>query len=278
MMAAVTVMATSVGTPALARAAPPQLEWRDEWKPAGGWDWALTGSLAGAALTAQLTVDARRTWTGGVLFDPAVRDAVRADSTSLQHSSAMVSNGLYFALFAYPFVVDSTVVAWGVHRSPRVAWQTFSISAEALAVAGGTGMLAQTFVGRQRPRMRGCEDRPGSRACDDSNSNQSFFSGHTALAFASAGVICTHQRRLGWYGRDWGALVCSLSLASAGTVGYLRIVSDNHYATDVLAGAAVGLGAGMLLPRWLHYGVERKITVVPVATAEVQGLAALVVF
>jgi membrane-associated phospholipid phosphatase len=273
-----TGLAALLGSTAVARAAPPKLEWRDEWTPARGWNWALTGTLTGTALTAQLTIDAKRTWTGGVLFDPWVRDAVRAESVALQDSSAMVSNGFYFALFAYPFVVDSAVVAWGVHRSPRVAWQTFSISAEALAVAGGTGMLSQTLVGRQRPRMRGCEDRPESTACDDSNSNQSFFSGHTALAFASAGVICTHQREHQWYGRGWGALVCSLALTSAGTVGYLRIVSDNHYATDVLTGAAVGLGAGMLMPRWLHYGAEHNVTVVPVATADVQGLAAVVAF
>ena len=31
-------------------------------------------------------------------------------------------------------------------------------------------------------------------------------------------------------------------------------MADNHYATDVLAGAAVGAFSGFILPRLLHYG------------------------
>jgi membrane-associated phospholipid phosphatase len=39
--------------------------------------------------------------------------------------------------------------------------------------------------------------------------------------------------------------------------GLLRIVGDRHYATDVLAGAAIGFGFGYGMPTLLHYGVTR---------------------
>ncbi len=35
--------------------------------------------------------------------------------------------------------------------------------------------------------------------------------------------------------------------------GVLRIMGDRHYATDVLAGAAIGFGFGFGVPTLLHY-------------------------
>ncbi len=34
--------------------------------------------------------------------------------------------------------------------------------------------------------------------------------------------------------------------------GVMRILSDNHYATDVMLGAAIGLGSGYLVPKLLQ--------------------------
>jgi hypothetical protein len=43
-------------------------------------------------------------------------------------------------------------------------------------------------------------------------------------------------------------------MAAASTEGVLRIMTDDHYASDVLIGVGVGLASGYLLPSWLHYG------------------------
>ena len=43
----------------------------------------------------------------------------------------------------------------------------------------------------------------------------------------------------------------------AAGVGYLRIASDTHYLTDVLAGAAVGTAFGVLVPS-LRFSRERE--------------------
>jgi membrane-associated phospholipid phosphatase len=50
------------------------------------------------------------------------------------------------------------------------------------------------------------------------------------------------------------AVTCGVTLASAGAVGMLRIVSQKHYVTDVLTGAAVGTASGLGIPWLLHYG------------------------
>lgn len=63
-----------------------------------------------------------------------------------------------------------------------------------------------------------------------------FPSGHTASAFVGASFL---QRRYGWrYGVP--------AYAAAGFVGWSRVHADKHHVSDVLAGAALGIGANVL--------------------------------
>lgn len=59
----------------------------------------------------------------------------------------------------------------------------------------------------------------------------SFPSGHTAITFAGAEFI---RKAYGW---QWGAP----AYAAAGFVGWSRVATDDHWAHDVLAGAAIGI-------------------------------------
>lgn len=59
----------------------------------------------------------------------------------------------------------------------------------------------------------------------------SFPSGHTSFAFAGAEFI---RKEYGW---GWGIP----AYATAGFVGWSRVESHQHYARDVLAGAAIGI-------------------------------------
>ena len=86
---------------------------------------------------------------------------------------------------------------------------------------GATMLVTYTLkyaVGRPRPYQS-----PGEYG-------HSFPSGHTAAAFSGASYL---QRRYGW--RVGGA-----AYAMAAAVGYSRVWSQNHYWTDVLAGAVIG--------------------------------------
>ena len=60
---------------------------------------------------------------------------------------------------------------------------------------------------------------------------ESFPSGHTAAAFGGAAFIQTR------YGYEYGIPAYAL----AGFVGYSRIISENHYADDVLAAASLAM-------------------------------------
>ena len=68
----------------------------------------------------------------------------------------------------------------------------------------------------------------------DQSNTQSFPSGHTSFAFAGAGVLDRE------FGRT-SVLIPIAGYAMAGTTGYLRMVNDKHWISDVLVGAGIGL-------------------------------------
>ncbi|HKO91027.1 MAG TPA: phosphatase PAP2 family protein, partial [Polyangiaceae bacterium] len=123
------------------------------------------------------------------------------------------------------------------------------------AIAGAVALTGES-LGRVRPAENGCKTDPEySSKCDSSSLNKSFLSGHTAIAFTGAGLMCAHHQHLPLYGGGAADIAtCWAALAAASAASVMRITSDNHYATDVLLGAGIGLTSGYVLQRWLHYG------------------------
>ncbi len=89
--------------------------------------------------------------------------------------------------------------------------------------------------------------------------NHSFPSGHTTAAFAGASFI---QQR---YGREYGIP----AYIAATLVGVSRITSGNHYLQDIVAGAAIGIGANLIFAKRLE---EKNISVAPVSLNKGAGL------
>ena len=173
---------------------------------------------------------------------------------------AHVSDWLLRGLLLYPFVIDSLLVAGVVHGSPDVAFQMSMISLQAVLITHLVTNLTKHLFGRSRPDSDRCAEGD-TLACGEQN--MSFMSGHTSIAFVGAGLICAHHQNLPLYGDGAaGMATCGLALAAAGTVGTLRVVADRHHLSDVLAGAAVGLTAGYLLPNLINYdfGWTRKLS------------------
>jgi membrane-associated phospholipid phosphatase len=152
--------------------------------------------------------------------------------------------------------------------SDVLALGTTFLSAGALAAAswraGGRrtaledlALTAEAGVGR-RPRHPGGEagGRPraplrlaDASAIERRDAFLSFWSGHTAAAFAGATAAGTVARLRGYRAWPW---ILGVGLAGAAATGWLRIAADQHWATDVLAGAAAGALAGAGLPALLH--------------------------
>lgn len=119
--------------------------------------------------------------------------------------------------------------------------------------------------GVQRPRPRTYAGEPSF--VNSGNGYLSFYAGHvstTAAALSAASF--TIGRRYDEHVWPW--VVTGVVTAS---VGVERVLAGQHFPSDVLAGALVGLGVGIAVP-WLHARAPgAKLTLVPAPTG--RGLA-----
>ena len=133
--------------------------------------------------------------------------------------------------------------------SPLGEWGTIgTMYAETVLITYGTKELFKIGVDRARPYMY-FNGYPQSKV-EDGDYLDSFFSGHSGLAFASATfasyVFCKYNPD-----SKWKAPVIATSYTLAGTVASLRLASGNHFLSDVLTGAVFGSAVGFLVP-WVH--------------------------
>jgi membrane-associated phospholipid phosphatase len=213
----------------------------------------ISGVLASGAL---LPSTSEAHWQGNILFDHGARNLFAASTEAGRRRASTVSDYLMLGTALYPFLIDSFLVAGAVRGNYDVAFQMALIGLQTMMVANLVTNLTKRLVGRARPDVSGCK-LGNEMAC--STENESFISGHTSTAFAAAGLICANQQNLKLYGSSVaGAIACGTALGAASTVGTLRMVADRHHMSDVLAGAAVGLAAGFLLPNLTNFDFGRN--------------------
>jgi len=85
-------------------------------------------------------------------------------------------------------------------------------------------------------------------AKDASEQGKSFPSAHTSLAFATATSLTLEYKK--WY-------VAVPAYVWAASVGYSRLYLGEHYPSDVLGGAAIGVGSAFL-SHWLTKKYSNK--------------------
>lgn len=219
------------------------------------WAEIVTAAALGATAFGVSRIDTPTPrWTRVNSFDDWVRDGLRLDGQAA-HRVDVTSDVLEITLLVYPFAVDSIGVALIGDRNPKVFGQLTLVQAQAFAWSSFLTSATKVAVRRQRPFAQECPDGP---ACGD-DTNRSFFSGHTSIAFTSAGLTCAAHLHLHLYGRVGDALACATTLTLASATGLFRIMADEHWATDVIIGAGVGLFSGWLLPWLLHFRHDTAI-------------------
>lgn len=170
-------------------------------------------------------------------FDRDIRNALHWSDTA---RAAQISTVTAYGLT--PLVAGSLVVAGGwCGHTWRTVFDDGAPIAESMLLAMDLAELVKPAVARQRPYARFA---PHPTASPEDNA--SFYSGHTTAAFAvavSAGMVA-HARHYRSEPAIWASC-----LALAATAGYLRIAADEHYATDVITGAAAGALVGIAWTR-----------------------------
>ncbi|MBU5611597.1 phosphatase PAP2 family protein [Geomonas azotofigens] len=226
--------------------------------PLPTWHWRRAGALnylgvaalgAGAIYVESAHGDPDPKWKGTNGFDESVRDALRLRSQGAREVAHDVGDALMYGLIAAP-VLDSFATLGIRDGAWDTLWQTEMVNLESFAFTSFVSSLVQNLVAREKPFVRNCRNG----VCEGDQPNRSMPSGHVAFAFTGAGLVCNHHQYQGLY-RDSDAdrAACWAGMGLAAADGIARIMADRHYATDVVAGAAIGLFSGLLLPRLLHY-------------------------
>jgi membrane-associated phospholipid phosphatase len=126
------------------------------------------------------------------------------------------------------------------------AWlEDAAISAEAVVLAQGLTQLTKAAVGRPAPLVYDETVPLDERTSKDALG--SFWSGHTATAFAAATSFAVSY----WLRRPddpWKWVVLAALESTALSIGFLKIRAGYHYPTDILAGALAGASTGVLVP------------------------------
>jgi membrane-associated phospholipid phosphatase len=145
-------------------------------------------------------------------------------------------------------VVPALAASWLVARASGRLETAGAITrvGASVGVAGVGALAIKQVAGRPRPiQTPGDSDdlRPFS-------GYESFPSGHAAVSFALATAI---NRESSWRGTPW------ITYPIATMVGWSRVHDRKHWASDVVAGAALGI--------WTAHKVEDVLQPAPVSTA-----------
>lgn len=202
----------------------------------------------------EFCVDAVAVVGTALLLDRPVRDYVDrhasrgsdADARLMQHFGAEYSFGVLAAFYG-----------GGAAMGNENAMDTAKDGLESSFIAAGLITPSLKFaVGRNRPnRQVGAFDfHPLSGAA-------SWPSGHTTQAFAVAAAVSGH------YDSPW---VDAVSYGTASLVGVARIERKTHFASDVLAGALIGMAVGRTVVH-MNRHANPVVTLAPMIGVEAVG-------
>jgi membrane-associated phospholipid phosphatase len=194
-------------------------------------------------------------------FDGSARSALRIQNDEFRRIAQDASD-LLLSISINQAAVDALLVAWWWRGSGDVAWELAMMDIEAFTFDAALNGLVAGFTSRERPYRDKCaapDERDSN--CTGNRRYRSFFSGHTSTSFTAAGLICSQHAHIPLYGGGTAdTLACAASFTVATAVGALRVVSDQHFVTDVLTGAAIGTLTGFGLPWFLHFrGTRREV-------------------
>lgn len=228
-----------------------------EWEPLTSRDYWLDAGLAAGAFAAYNLIEQQDSDIGHANFlDDAGRSAFRFSSAGRRRDADAWSNVFLVGAIAIPVALD-TLLVWSRDGNARSAARISNINAQAMGLTAILTGTTKALIGRERPYVTECRRNPGSdpgcRDLDHEEGAKSFYSGHAVYAFTGAGLACLHHTQLRLYGDYRDRVACGSAIGFASVVALLRVGADKHYVTDVSTGALIGLMAGYVFPRWLHY-------------------------
>jgi len=190
---------------------------------------------------------------GTVALSAADVDIARAWNDSTHRSSSRDQLARNFARIQEGTLTVGNVVLYGIARlthAPGMADVTFH-AAESVVVGSIADQIIRGPLGRSRPHVTDYKDQYDFHAFKGFGefAYRAFPSIHTTSAFAVATVYTLETRRRS-PNATW--IVAPVAYALALGPGVSRMYTGQHWASDVLSGAFMGVLAGAKVVRYNH--------------------------
>jgi membrane-associated phospholipid phosphatase len=283
---AASLVATGLTRTDTAHADPTKVEWSNTWRRVQLWEVidALALTVGDTEFEDRVPLPSHASWTQPILFDTWARNLLRGRTAAIQSFASTSTDIMYKAGALVPFLVDDYFAAASVHQNADVAWQLTAIDLQSFGVAGLMSLAAEHGVGRMRPYVLSCDahgqvvDAQGHvlQTCGSGNDFRSFYSGHATATATTAGLVCVHHQHLPLFGGGFADLApCLLMIGVSAATGVLRLVYDEHWASDVMVGWLDGVLSGYVLPSLLHFGFGSNHPVAEVKTGSLDMVPTL---
>nr|NQU94337.1 phosphatase PAP2 family protein [Bacteroidota bacterium] len=189
----------------------------------------------------------KKQWIGFAIFagasaltyslDDQIRDVFQGNQSD---GINQLTNYVLDPLGAYYLIpILGSLYLYGLAAHNPDAETAALLTGKAAAITGAYTFLFKNVFQRRRPWQGNSPDPGFWGGPFNGFQYNSFPSGHTALAFSVATVLGSYYHKKIWVG------ITSYSLATL--VGISRIYDDEHWASDVLAGAVLGFAIGKLV-------------------------------
>jgi membrane-associated phospholipid phosphatase len=200
--------------------------------------------------------------------------ALESQRPALQNNTALNHTTTAFRLIGEPgsIVLAGVTYVYGrAGNSPRSA-EIGLRTMESIGAAGITSLLIKGITGRARPFVVSDTNphdyRAGRGFHDDGYT--SFPSGHVTTAFAAAS---TASQEISYLWPHASRLWTPVLFTSASLVGVARIYENKHWASDVIAGAAVGTLVSRFVVRYARAHPRNALdrALLPVGVSRTRG-------
>ncbi len=158
------------------------------------------------------------------------------------HPNSFVAKGLSASVYPIGIAIPVTTFIIGeVKKDAKTKVQAYE-QIGSIAISAIIAEALKKGINRERPYQKYSGIYPYQY-----ETGESFPSGHTTIAFATATTISLQYKK--WY-------VVVPAYVWAASCGYSRLYLGEHYTTDVLAGAAIGTGSAFV-SHWLTKKIFR---------------------
>jgi membrane-associated phospholipid phosphatase len=204
--------------------------------------------------------------------------AVESQRMSLQNNSLINHTMSTIRVLGEPgsiVLAGASYIYGRTENSPRSA-ELGLRTIESIGAAGITTVLIKSIAGRARPFVvadTNTHDYKAGRGFRDDRYT-SFPSGHVTVAFAAAS---TASQEISYLWPHASHLWTPALFATASLVGVARIYEDKHWASDVVAGAAIGTLVSRVVVRYAQAHPRNAIDrlLLPVGVAQLNGSRAM---